>query len=195
MRTFVTHATPERMGELPDRHNVVARLSALDAGPYRELRLLALQLHPEAFGSSFEEESALSESAFAERLTSGAVFGAWSGSRLMGCAGLVGREKTKLRHKGVLWGMFVRPEARGCGLGNRLLDEAIAFARPRFEEVLLTVVEGNAAAQRLYVSAGFEEYGLEPRTIKIGTVYFHELLMRLPLRGAEATSMLGEDGS
>lgn len=182
------------MDFLTDRHHGVTRLSATDAGSYRDLRLLALQSHPEAFGSSFEEESALSESAFAERLTSGTVFGAWSGPKLMGSAGLVGREKAKLRHKAVLWGMFVRPEARGCGLGRRLLNEAIAHARPRFEEVLLTVVEGNAAAHRLYVSAGFKEYGLEPCTIKVGTVYFHELLMRLPFKGAEATSTLAEDG-
>jgi len=178
-----------------DSHLVVTRLSAIDALPYRELRLLALQSHPEAFGASFEEESALSESAFAERLASGAVFGAWSGFQLIGCAGLAGREKTKLRHKAVLWGMFVRPEARGCGLGKRLLDEAIAHARPCFEEVLLTVVEGNAAALRLYVSAGIEEYGREPCTIKVAKVYFHELLMRLPFRGAEAISLLAEDGS
>lgn len=113
----------------------------------------------------------------------------------MGCAGLVGREKTKLRHKAGLWGMFVRPEARGCGLGSRLLDEVIAYARPRFEEVILAVVEGNAAAHRLYVSAGFEEYGLEPCTIKVGTVYYHELLMRLPFKSAEATLMAAEDGN
>jgi ribosomal protein S18 acetylase RimI-like enzyme len=172
---------------LIDRDIVVARLGAIDVTQYRELRLLALQSHPEAFGSSFEEEAALSESAFAERLTSGAVFGAWSGSQLMGCAGLAGREKTKLRHKAVLWGMFVRPEARGCGIGKRLVDEAIAHARTRFEEVLLTVVEENAAARRLYVSAGFKEYGLEPCTIKVAMVYSHEVLMRLPLKGAEPT--------
>jgi ribosomal protein S18 acetylase RimI-like enzyme len=181
------------MSKLIDRHVVVTLLSAEDAISYRELRLLALQSHPEAFGSSFEEESALSESAFAERLTSGAVFGAWSGAQLMGCAGLVGREKTKLRHKAALWGMFVRPEARGCGLGKRLLDEVIAYARPRFQEVLLTVVEGNAAAHRLYISAGFEEYGREPCTIKIAAVYYHELLMRLPFQDAKATSVAAED--
>ena len=68
------------------------RLGRNDAGPYRELRLLALQLHPEAFGSSFEEESSLSENAFAERLDDGLVFGAWSAEQLVGCAGLAQRE-------------------------------------------------------------------------------------------------------
>ena len=95
------------------------RLGRNDAGPYRELRLLALQLHPEAFGSSFEEESSLSENAFAERLDDGLVFGAWSAEQLVGCAGLAQREKTKLRHKAILWGMFVRHEMRGNGVGKR----------------------------------------------------------------------------
>lgn len=159
----------------------LSRLGPDDAGSYRELRLLALRLHPEAFGASFEEESALSERAFAERLISGTIFGAWSADQLVGCAGLAQREKTKLRHKAILWGMFVRCEVRGSGVGKCLLDEALVHARTCCEEVLLTVVEGNKAAHALYAGAGFKEYGREPGAIKLGARYYHELMMRLPL--------------
>ena len=57
----------------------VNRLGLSDLHAYRALRLLGLQMHPESFGSSFEEEDALPDSAFAERLTNGAVFGRIAG--------------------------------------------------------------------------------------------------------------------
>lgn len=87
----------------------------------------------------------------------------------------------KLRHKGILWGMFVRPEARGRGAAKKLLSAILANALTCCEEVLLTVVEGNQAAYGLYTAAGFVEYGREPAAIKIGTDYHQELLVRLPL--------------
>lgn len=160
------------------------RLSCLgpeDASTYWELRLLALRLHPEAFGASFEEESALSDTLFAERLSAGPIFGAWSEDRLVGCAGLAQRQKAKLRHKASLWGMFVRHEMRGSGVGKRLLDATLEYARTSCEEILLTVVEGNEPAIALYARAGFEEYGREPNAIKIDGSYYHELMMRLPI--------------
>lgn len=159
----------------------VRQLDSSEAGQYRELRLLALRANPEAFGSSFEEEAAFEDDVFAERLSKGRIFGAWLGKDLVGSAGLALRDKKKLRHKGVLWGMFVRPDCRGRGAARQLLSAVLADARTSCEEVLLTVVEGNDAAYGLYVAAGFVEYGREPAAIKIGTNYHHELLMRLPL--------------
>lgn len=160
----------------------LSRLGRHEAGPYRELRLLALQMHPEAFGASFEEESSLSENDFAKRLDDGLVFGAWSAEQLVGCAGLAQREKAKLRHKAILWGMFVRHEMRGNGVGKRLLEEVLGHARTCCEEVLLTVVEGNTAAQAMYTGAGFQEYGREQGAIKLGSHYYNELMMRLPIK-------------
>lgn len=162
----------------------VVRLQPSDAHSYRNLRLSALCIHPESFGASVAEESALSEEAFAERLREGTILGAWSDNELVGCVGLAQREKAKLRHKAILWGMFVSPEVRGRGIGKRLLDEAIKQARNSCEEVLLTVVAGNTTASGLYVAAGFVEYGREPGAIKIGASYYDEIMMRLSLRSA-----------
>ena len=116
--------------------------------------------------------------AWSARIASGPVFGAWLGAHLVGCVGLAQRDKRKLRHKAVLWGMFVRPDSRGSGIGKRLLDAALGHADSCCEEVLLTVVEGNHAACRLYISAGFEQYGCEPDAIKLGDNYYSEILMR-----------------
>ena len=43
------------------------------------------------------------------------------------------------------------------------------------------IVVANVAARRLYRAAGFEEYGLERRSLKVGSEYYDEVLMVLPL--------------
>lgn len=47
------------------------------------------------------------------------------------------------------------------------------------EEVRLTVVATNTAAVRQYTRAGFNQYGLERRALKIGDDYHDEVLMAL----------------
>lgn len=164
------------------KHGVrVSRLGPEHASAYRELRLSALRSHPEFYGASVGEEAGLSQGDVARRLADGAIFGAWFEDQLVGCAGLASREKEKLRHKAIVWGMFVRPDLRGAGVGKLLLDAVLEHARTIFEEVLLTVVEGNQPAAVLYAGAGFEEYGREPGAIRIGDDYYGEILMRLPL--------------
>ena len=159
------------------------RLTGSDAVHYRELRLEGLRTHPAASGASWEDEASQPLVWFAERLECNAVFGARSpvGSALAGVAGFLVPEATKLRHKGVLWGMFVRPEAQGTGLGAALAARVLEHAAQVVEEVRLTVVASNTAAVRLYARAGFEQYGLERRALKVDDHYHDELLMALPL--------------
>ncbi len=157
------------------------QLGASDAAAYRDLRLLGLRSHPEAFGASFEDEAARPQEWFAERLASNAVWGGWRDSApdLAGVAGLQVSGSAKARHKGVLWGMFVRPEARGTGLAAALAGRVLAHARGVVEEVRLSVVASNAAAIRLYTRLGFRPYGVEPRALKVGGEYHDEVLMAL----------------
>jgi GNAT superfamily N-acetyltransferase len=52
--------------------------------------------------------------------------------------------------------VFVRASARGTGLGRALVDKSLAVARERgCKRVELDVQSDNAAAMRLYESAGF----------------------------------------
>jgi RimJ/RimL family protein N-acetyltransferase len=165
------------------RHSLSVRLlEADDVASYRELRLEGLKSHPEAFSSSWEYEAGKPVSWWAERLEMNTVFGGWvDRSPLVGVAGLRVPDPVKLRHKGVLWGMYVRPQARGTGLAAALVQQVVEHARTLVEEICLSVVVSSAAARRLYSTAGFKEYGLERRAIKVGSEYYDELLMRLPL--------------
>ena len=160
----------------------VRRLNSSDAEAYRAVRLDGLLKHPEAFGASYEDEAGRPIAVTAERLDSGFVLGAFDGDeRLMGVAGLAIPTAAKARHKGTLWGMYVLPEARGTGLSRLLVDGIIAEARGKVERLLLTVVSSNAAALNLYRKAGFVEYGLEQRALRVDDAYFDEMLMVLPL--------------
>ena len=99
----------------------------------------------------------------------------------MGIAGLRIHEGEKERHKGLLWGMYVRPDARKAGVGRQLVEAVIDHARDRVEVIQLSVVSGNERARRLYASLGFVEYGLEKKSLKQDGHYYDEILMALDL--------------
>jgi RimJ/RimL family protein N-acetyltransferase len=167
---------------IPQKLLKLRRLEAADVTSYRELRLEGLQLHPEAFISSWEDEAGKPVTWWAERLETSVVFGGWiDNSPLLGVAGFRVPEAAKLRHKGVLWGMYVRPAARGTGLAASLVQRVIEHAQGVVEEIGLAVVASNTAAHRLYCAAGFEQYAVERRALKIGDAYHDEVLMALQL--------------
>lgn len=59
--------------------------------------------------------------------------------------------------------LILRPEARGLGLGGRLVDECIAFARARRYRKLTLWTNGQlAAARAIYASRGFRCVKREP---------------------------------
>jgi ribosomal protein S18 acetylase RimI-like enzyme len=160
----------------------VRRLTPADAALYRDFRLEGLRSDPEAFGSTFEAEEARPLTFFSERLGGSAAFGAFHDSEIVGVAGLLIREERKEAHKALLVGMYVRPSARKAGVGRRLVETIIEFARPRVELVQLAVVSDNGPARRLYERLGFLEYGLEKKALKQDGHYYDELLMAKDLK-------------
>lgn len=163
---------------------MIRRLTADDAAVYRDLRLAALRDHPAAFTAAYEDEVTWPLAAYAERLAKGAVFAGGSADRLSGMAGFYIREGLKTCHRGMLWGMYVRPEARGTGLARALIDTVKHHARPLVEELMLGVGTDNPVAIARYRAEGFVRCGGERRAIKIGDRYHDEILMafRFPRR-------------
>lgn len=92
-----------------------------------------------------------------------------------------GANRTKLRHKGLLFRMYVAAEYAGRGIGRKLLNEVIQRARqlPNMEQILLTVAHRNEIAKKLYESVGFQSFSLEPRAMKYEGVYIDEEQMVL----------------
>jgi GNAT superfamily N-acetyltransferase len=59
--------------------------------------------------------------------------------------------------------LYVEPAARGAGIGARLVDECIAFARAAgYRKLILWTQRNLEAARRLYVRSGFRLVGEEP---------------------------------
>jgi len=59
--------------------------------------------------------------------------------------------------------LYVEPDARGEGLGTRLIDEAVKFVRVAGYARLILWTNGNhTAAGRLYEKAGFKPISEEP---------------------------------
>lgn len=170
-------------------HIQTRRLSQADATIYREIRLEALRLAPNAFGSTFEAEYSQPLSWFAARLEAAAVFGALCGEDLCGIAGFFAKQGPKDSHKGALWGMYVRPEMRNLGMGRQLVEAVIEHARAYVEILQLNVVSGNETARRLYNKLGFLEYGIERNALKAGGHYWDEVLMAKFLLADEATRL------
>jgi ribosomal protein S18 acetylase RimI-like enzyme len=162
----------------------IRRLTPADAAAFQALRLQALRDTPSAFASSYEEEKdfplALLEERLALRADRGS-FGAFEDGPLIGMVVLGRPEHRKLRHKALIWSLYVAAPARGRGTGRALLAQALALARaqPEVQYVNVGVTAGNTAAIRLYESAGFRCFGREPGALLIDGQLHDELHLSL----------------
>jgi GNAT superfamily N-acetyltransferase len=88
------------------------------------------------------------------------------------------------QHVGQLRWFLLVPEARGIGLGRRLLDTALAYARDRgFLRIFLWSFADLVDARRLYERAGFRVS--ETRTSHVWGARRTELRMELELAAVE----------
>ncbi|TDL31397.1 GNAT family N-acetyltransferase [Jeotgalibacillus sp. S-D1] len=163
----------------------VKQLKSIHAEKYRTLRFEALQQNPEAFASSYEEERERPISNFQERLETAAsfTFGAFNEGELIGVVTLVPQTLIKMRHKGSIFAMYVTPDSRGSGAGRKLMEAAIEKAKEidGLSHLLLTVVQSNQQAKKLYSSLGFVSFGIEKKALKLNGEYIDEEYMQLEL--------------
>lgn len=157
-----------------------------DFAAYRAVRLRGLAEHPEAFTSSFDEEStAEGDARIARRLAPSpqsphdGMLGAFDGATLVGTVGITVDMRAKTRHRGLVVGMYVVPERAREGIGRALVDAIIERARatPGIDSLMLTVTEGNDGARRLYERAGFAVVGREPEAVRVNGTAHDKLLM------------------
>ncbi len=162
-------------------------LTEADADIYHELRLRALREHPSAFAQPYESQATTVMSDVAQRLKEASesphdsILGMFSEGKLIGMVGFRRGRGDRLKHKGTIWGMYIAAEAQGKGLGRILIQEAIsrASALSGLEQINLGVISGNDQARNLYISLGFESYGLEKRAIVVDGDYHDDELMQL----------------
>ena len=101
---------------------------------------------------------------------------------IIGSLMCAGRERVKIRHNTVL-GMSVKKEYRNQGIGSRLMEYAINWAKGTgvVKRIELHVFETNNQAIHLYKKYGFIIEGKKQKSIKVNDEYINELIMALPV--------------
>jgi RimJ/RimL family protein N-acetyltransferase len=158
---------------------IIKQLKLVDLPLFKALRLEALLNHPEAFGSSLEEEENLSAEEWKINFEKSVLFGAFDKNELIACIGFFTHSPTKMKHKGVVFGLYTKQNYRNRQLGDVLLKKVIAYAKNKVKQLHLTVVTTNQVAIKLYQKNGFKIYGTEPHALKVGAEFHDEHLMIL----------------
>lgn len=139
--------------------------------------------------TTYPDENRQDTSAMAQRLAETAASStaieicAFVGGELVGSAGIgMVRDREKTRHRAT-FGISIRKEYWGLGIGTVLTAACIAAARQAgYLQLELEVVAENQAALRLYRRLGFLEYGRNPKAFRTRAGRWQETaLMRLEL--------------
>ena len=114
------------------------------------------------------------------------TLGAYKDNVLVGIVSFTrdGGDREKLRHKGILFRMYVSKDFRGQGIAKKLINVLVERVKPisDIEQINLTVISNNTNAKMLYEQFGFFTFGSEPNAIKWRDKYFTEDQMMLRLK-------------
>ena len=135
---------------------LVREVIAEDWEALRDIRLEALRNAPEAFGSTYEREAEFAEADWQRRISRGGNFLGYlpeaSATEPVGLIGGYQEDPDTVE----LVSMYVRPQARGRGVGEALIATVINWAATRnAASVHLWVTETNKPARLLYERCGF----------------------------------------
>ncbi|MDY8024661.1 N-acetyltransferase [Paenibacillus polymyxa] len=151
---------------------LIRNIQPADVEAYWNLRLEALQMNPEAFGTSYEEAALVPLSDVVKQIQNKRdhyILGAFTKDhQLVGMTGFRREQKIKTQHKGAIWGVYVPSTYRGQGIAKKLLLEVISQGRKveGLKQINLSVVTTNQAAVKLYRKLGFETYGIEKNALE-----------------------------
>ncbi len=163
-------------------------IRAADGEPWRTLRLQALKEAPASFSASYEEAVQADPAAFIRRIPAeggpDVLFGLFLAGGLEGAAGFAVQDGLKRKHKGLLWGVYVSPLARGRGFARAMVQRVIDHARRHVALLQTCVTVGNDPARRIYLELGFQPYGLEPAALRVDGVDLDDELLWLDFRDA-----------
>ena len=155
----------------------IKQLHPHDWALWKEIRLEALKLY--TFGSSYEEESLKTDEDFKQDLITSDILGSFIKNKLVGVVGFQQLKPLKQKHRGILFGLYVKRESQGQGIADKLIKAIIDHARQRVLQLHCIVLPDNNKAIKLYQNNGFQLYGTAPQSIKVGDKFYDEHLMVL----------------
>ena len=156
----------------------IRRLTADDVDAYRAIRLEALTVSPESYGTSPENFAARTIASLQAQMEQMTFFGVIAANGdLTGIVGYGRDPGEREAHRGWLMQVYVKPAMRGTGAALALMEAAVDHARSEVIQVHLMVGAHNAPAIRLYEKAGFTTYGTDPRCLLVNGRYIDEHMM------------------
>lgn len=161
-------------------------LNSNDVEAYRSLRLKSLQTDPRGFASTYQREINFPIENFKKRLVCTSThftIGAFDRGKLVCFATFYSETLNKIKHKGNLVGVYCDPNYRKLGITQQLIQKIIDVVTEQglIKTINLSVLSENNAAISLYKKLGFSKYGVEPKALYDGTIYYDEDLMILEL--------------
>ena len=127
----------------------VRKLENEDWKAYKALRLEALRLHADKYGSSYEENVGRSDAEWQDDLcgASQAFFGLFDGDEMVGSGGIF--MKGEASKCGILIGGYIRKEYRGKGYSRLIYEARIEWARDSglFDRLPIGHRKGNEASR------------------------------------------------
>lgn len=156
----------------------ITRLTPDDAPRFLALRQAMFDSEAMSFRGAAADDAALGEAAWRERLARDHVYAVVREGEWLAVGGLSRLAGEKLDHKGLVWGMYALPAARGTGAAARILDRLEEAARELgLRQLQLTLMADNARAKALYERHGYVLYAIEPHSVRRGDAYADEALM------------------
>jgi GNAT superfamily N-acetyltransferase len=134
------------------------RLRPDDWAEMRDIRLTALQEAPNAFGSTYAREATFADADWRGRLErpTAVTYLADHTDFADGPVGIAGGYVNPETGLPELVAMWVRPDARGRGVGVELVETVVTWAKSLgTDRIQLWVAEVNPAALKLYERCGF----------------------------------------
>jgi len=158
----------------------IIKLVPKDWEKYKKIRLEALEKDSLAFGTSYEEALKKSDEEWETTLEKSDryLFFAKFNDELVGMVAAYKEDGERLSHIAYIWGVYVREEFRGKGIGKKLMEMLFAeLQKNNVAKASLNVNTVQSNAVKLYESLGFQTIGIAHKEMKIDGKYYDEYLM------------------
>jgi L-amino acid N-acyltransferase YncA len=160
----------------------LTRLTLPDYEAYFAFRLASLREYPHMYATDANDWENTPREVIERHLQGSEtnqlpIVGAWHDEELVGMAGIKPDFRPTVQHKATVWGLCVAPTHQRQGIGTKLLASAINTAREieSLRQLRAVVNATNQEAVHLFHSAGFQEFGREPRAKYIDGVYHDQV--------------------
>ncbi|MEZ5690965.1 MAG: GNAT family N-acetyltransferase [Rickettsiales bacterium] len=156
---------------------MIRKITIDDFEQWKKLRLEAVRQYPQSFGQSYSGVQKQDRKWCTDSLKNGDIFTYEQNGKMVAIAGIYSMKPENMRHRAVLFGMYVKPEFHKQGIASALINHIIDDIKPSHKQLQLTVTTTNNPAIELYKKHGFVIYGTDPDALLVDGKYYDEYLM------------------